>query len=166
MLFSKYYPQEKVYLHLDNTGYFKGETIWFKAYVTRCDNGHTTDLSKVLYVELLNPSGDVVKTRKLKIEDGQAYGDIKVDNIMVTGFYEIRAYTRYMTNWGSNACYSRVLPIFKEPRKEGDYSNPTLDKFSYNKRLHDNRTEETGNADIISLTTQDDGSATISRNSG
>ena len=166
MLFSKYYPQEKVYLHLDNTGYFKGETIWFKAYVTRCDNGHTTDLSKVLYVELLNPSGDVVKTRKLKIEDGQAYGDIKVDNIMVTGFYEIRAYTRYMTNWGGNACFSRVLPIFKEPRKEGDYSNPTLDKFSYNKRLHDNRTEETGNADIISLTTQDDGSATTSRERG
>ena len=31
MRFSRYYPQEKVYLHLDNTGYFKGETIWFKA---------------------------------------------------------------------------------------------------------------------------------------
>ena len=22
-------PQEKVYLHLDNTGYFKGEKLWF-----------------------------------------------------------------------------------------------------------------------------------------
>ncbi|NPD93260.1 hypothetical protein, partial [Xylanibacter muris] len=33
--FNHYFPQEKVYLHFDNTGYFKGERIWFKAYVTR-----------------------------------------------------------------------------------------------------------------------------------
>ncbi|MBR4365596.1 MAG: hypothetical protein IKP43_02315, partial [Bacteroidaceae bacterium] len=37
LYFNQYYPQEKVYLHLDNTGYFKDETIWFKAYVVRCD---------------------------------------------------------------------------------------------------------------------------------
>ena len=45
MRFSMFYPQEKVYLHLDNTGYFKGETIWFKAYVTRLDTEAPTDLS-------------------------------------------------------------------------------------------------------------------------
>ena len=107
---------EKVYLHLDNTGYFKGETIWFKAYVVRCDTEQRTDLSRVLYVELLNPSGDVVEKRKLPIENGEAHGDIKVDSILTTGFYEIRAYTRYMTNWGANACFSRVIPIFKAPK--------------------------------------------------
>ena len=53
MNFNKVVPQEKVYLHFDNTGYFKNETMWFKAYVTRTDNGRATDLSKVLYVELL-----------------------------------------------------------------------------------------------------------------
>ena len=36
--------QQKVYLHLDNTGYFENETMWFKAYVTRTDNGRGTDL--------------------------------------------------------------------------------------------------------------------------
>ena len=30
--FNKRNPQEKVYLHFDNTGYFLGDTIWFKAY--------------------------------------------------------------------------------------------------------------------------------------
>ena len=70
MLFNKFYPQEKVYLHFDNTGYFKGETIWFKAYVTRTDTRNRTDLSKVLYVELLNPSGDVIEPRRLKIDNG------------------------------------------------------------------------------------------------
>ena len=31
--FGRFNPQEKVYLHFDNTGYYLGETIWFKAYV-------------------------------------------------------------------------------------------------------------------------------------
>ena len=31
--FNQLNPQEKVYLHFDNTGYYLGDTIWFKAYV-------------------------------------------------------------------------------------------------------------------------------------
>ena len=160
MRFSMFYPQEKVYLHLDNTGYFKGETIWFKAYVTRIDTEAPTDLSKVLYVELLNPTGDVVERRKLHIEaDGTAYGDIQLDStIAVTGFHEIRAFTRYMTNWGTNACFSRVIPIFKEPTREGDYSDPKIDQLSYRHRLNDERLQvnDEGNSNIISLTEEED----------
>ena len=126
MNFNKVVPQEKVYLHLDNTGYFENETLWFKAYVTRTDNGKATDLSKVLYMELLNPSGDVIKTRKFPIDSqGMSHGDMKLDTLLGSGFYEVRAYTRYMTNWGVNAVFSRVFPVFKKPAVEGDYSDLT-----------------------------------------
>ena len=30
--FGKRIPQEKVYVHMDNTCYFQGDTIWFAAY--------------------------------------------------------------------------------------------------------------------------------------
>ena len=30
--FGKKIPQEKVYVHMDNTCYFQGDTIWFAAY--------------------------------------------------------------------------------------------------------------------------------------
>lgn len=143
-VFNLYNPQEKVYLHFDNTGYFKGETIRFKAYVIRCDDGRKTDLSRVLYVELINPSGDVVEHRKLKIENGEAEGDIKVDSLQTTGFYEVRAYTRYMTNWGTHACFSRVFPIFKKPRHEGDYSRQEIDQVSRGKRLPNTRVDDEG----------------------
>lgn len=96
--FNKYFPQEKVYLHFDNTGYFRGETIWFKAYVLRDDRNTYTDLSKVLYVELLSPTGDVMSTRKLHIQNGQADRCFKLNCLFYSGFYEIRAYTRYMLN--------------------------------------------------------------------
>ncbi|MBQ6750091.1 MAG: carboxypeptidase-like regulatory domain-containing protein [Bacteroidaceae bacterium] len=133
------YPKERVYLHLDNTSYFKGETIWFKAYVVRTDTWQRTNLSHVLYVELLNPSGDIVERRKLPIVRGEAYGDIQLDSLMITGFHEIRAYTRYMTNWGTHSCFSKVIPVFKTPQKEGDYSHPVIDQYSHQKRLPDER---------------------------
>lgn len=110
--FNRVFPQEKVYLHLDNTGYFKGERIWFKAYLTRTDKDSLGSLSKVLYVELVNPYGDIEKTLKLPITDGQANGDIELDELLNSGYYEIRAYTRYMLNWGTDAIFSRVIPIF------------------------------------------------------
>ena len=143
MGFNRAVPQEKVYMHFDNTGYFEGETIWFKAYVTRADNGRPTDLSKVLYVELLNPSGDLIKTQKYYIdEQGQTHGDIKVDSLFGTGFYEVRAYTRYMTNWGVNAVFSRVFPVFKKPVEEGNYEDLTIDTRLYQERNPNNREQQ------------------------
>ncbi|MBQ0143459.1 MAG: hypothetical protein KBT06_11825 [Prevotellaceae bacterium] len=165
--FSSLYPQEKVYLHFDNTGYFKGETIWYKAYVVtpginpKSENQESrsssstndgndsndlhfvyrnSDLSRVLYVELLSPGGDVLETQKLHIDDdGGAWGQIKLDSILGTGFYEVRAYTRYLLNWGVNAMFSRVFPIFEAPQKYGDYSHPTISKVLYKDRNPNSR---------------------------
>ncbi len=143
MNFSKVLPQEKVYLHFDNMGYFENETLWFKAYVTRTDTGRPTDLSKVLYVELLNPSGDIVRTCKYPVDSlGVSHGDIRLDSLLTSGYYEVRAYTRYMTNWGTNAVFSRVFPVFKAPKKEGDYSDLTIRTMLYYARDPNNRTSD------------------------
>ena len=136
-------PQEKVYLHFDNTGYYMGEKIRFKAYVVRADDRTPTPMSRVLHVELLNPGGDIVQRRKLKVDgQGQAHGDFDLDSIYATGFYEVRAFTRYMANWGTEACFSRVFPVFRKPRAEGRYV-PELDERSYRHRLPDTRQEDT-----------------------
>ena len=140
--FNKYFPQEKVYLHFDNTGYFRGETIWFKAYVLRDDRSEWTDLSKVLYVELLSPMGDIMETKKLHIQDGQADGCFKLDSLFYNGFYEVRAYTRYMLNWSDNGIFRRVFPVFATPKNEGDYSHPKMIEYDYQKRIGQNRAND------------------------
>lgn len=146
MKFNVLAPQEKVYLHFDNTGYFKGETIRFKAYVTRMDNEKKSNISKNLYVELVSPIGDVLENRILLLENGEAEGDIKLDSIIgPSGFYEVRAFTRYMTNWGTPAVFSRVFPIFDKPDTYGDYSNPTLDPVDSRHRLPNDRVETKSN---------------------
>ena len=59
--------QEKVYVHTDNSCYFVGDTLWYKAYVVRADNLMPTDMSRLLYVELLSPDGLLVERQQIII---------------------------------------------------------------------------------------------------
>ena len=64
--FCHIFPQEKVYVQFDNTSYYTGETIWFKAFVVQaCDNHRAP--SGVLYVELLSPGGVILKQERMNI---------------------------------------------------------------------------------------------------
>ena len=141
--------QEKVYLHLDNNCYYRGEEIWFKAYVVRADNNQYTDLSRLLYVELVSPDGMLVERQTITIsEDGDGEGSFYLTDSLYSGFYEIRAYTRWMMNFcvtehPSNyrsrqlfysrqmaddfyrlygTVYSRVVPVYETPEKMGEYA--------------------------------------------
>ena len=119
---------ERVYLHFDNTSYFLGETIWFKAFVTSHNDDRATTKSRVLYVELVSPEGYVVKTNKYKIADnGTCHGEIFMNPSYLSGCYEIRAYTRYMLNWGDASIFSRVFPVY-EKNGNGDWGYRNLRK--------------------------------------
>ena len=139
--FNRLCPQEKVYLHFDNTAYFQGETIWFSAHVAKATEGTMAD-SKVLYVELLSPTGVVLRQQKLQVIDGRCHGSFPLVDASVaeanakrgvlsypSGYYEVRAYTRAMLNFDSQGCFSRVFPVYKAPEKEGDYANPQMDIY-------------------------------------
>ena len=116
--FNSIFPQEKVFLQFDNTSYYSGETIWFKAFVVNATTLQRAQ-SKVLYVDLISPTGVVLKQQKLKIIGGQADGLITlVDGATAqarekrgiigypSGFYEIRAYTNYMLNFSEQSIFS------------------------------------------------------------
>ena len=137
LTFNKVFPQEKVYLHFDNTGYFMGETIWFKAYVVNPVNNRPNELSRVLYAELVSPEGRVLQTQKLKIIDGQCNGQFSLAELLHPGFYEVRAYTALMLNWDSSTIFSRVFPIFNAPLSEGKgmYDKPMMNRTSHVERL-------------------------------
>ena len=146
-LFGETLPQEKVYLHIDNTCYFVGDTIWYKGYVTRSDKGTLTDLSRILYVELLTPDGYLVERQQLEMPDGTAHGAFLLTDSLYAGYYELRAYTRWMLNFGRyehphspyteemfynkqmakdyfrdyDKLYSRVFPVFDRPSSPGIY---------------------------------------------
>ena len=58
-------PQEKVYIHMDNTCYFQGDTIWFTAYTRSTEYDAPSSVSGLLYVELLNQDGYLVERKQI-----------------------------------------------------------------------------------------------------
>ncbi len=144
------HPQEKVFLHLDNTCYFLGEAIRFKAYSRRTDTGRPSTISNVLYVDLLNHDGYLMERKIVRMKDGEGHGSfvLRDDSTMYSGFYELRAYTRWQLNWGQfehehpdvtnywfhnekmakdyfrdyEKLYSRVVPVYDKPLAPGDYT--------------------------------------------
>lgn len=118
--------QEKVYLHFDNTAYFLGETIWFKAYVVQTGRNSLSLLSKTLYVDLITPEGDIIESKKIKLTDGKGVGEFLMKDSLRAGFYEVRAYTRYLLNQGDEAVFSRVFACYANPAVVGDYQDRKL----------------------------------------
>ena len=111
--FGKALPQEKVYLHFDNTGYYQGDQIWFQCYVVTSEFNRPTAWSKTLYVELLNPGGEIVSRQILPIRNGRCQGNFTLTHLpFYSGFYEVRAYTKYMLNFGEATVFSRIFPVF------------------------------------------------------
>lgn len=109
--FTKKYPTEKVYLHLDKPYYAAGDDIWFKAYVTDWKTGEPTTLSAILYVELINQNNKVEKHLKLPMQSGLSWGDFKLADTLSEGNYRIRAYTQWMRNAGPNFFFDKTLKI-------------------------------------------------------
>lgn len=128
--FGNMVPQEKVYLHLDNTSYYHGDNIWFAAYVVSAFDNRPEVLSRTLYVELLDPGGVVVERRVLPIDKGRCHGDFSLTQLPFrSGYYEVRAYTKYMLNFDSRGIFSRVIPVFDSPAEEGDYADRRLARY-------------------------------------
>lgn len=140
--------QEKVYVHTDNECYFVGDTLWYKAYVVRADQLVPTDMSRILYVELLTPDGLLVERQNIIVSaTGFSCGQFVLPDSLYSGYYELRAYTRWMLNFNIghqryskddtwyfynkemaadffrtwDGLYSRVLPVYSKSDQPGDY---------------------------------------------
>ena len=148
LLSSQTQVQEKVYVHTDNECYFVGDTLWYKAYVVRADQLVPTDMSRILYVELLTPDGLLVERQHIIISsNGYTCGQFVLPDSLYSGYYELRAYTRWMLNFNIghqryskddtwyfynkqmaadffrtwDDLYSRVFPVYSKSEKPGDY---------------------------------------------
>ncbi|ADQ78737.1 hypothetical protein Palpr_0581 [Paludibacter propionicigenes WB4] len=132
--FSRNLPQEKVYVHMDNTCYYQGDDIWFSCYLVNSGQHQAGQLSKTLYVELLNPGGEVVETQILKVENSRCHGNFSLNKLpFYSGYYEVRAYTKYMLNFGEETIFSRIFPVYDKPKKQGDYAEKSLLEYGRGK---------------------------------
>ncbi|KJD31395.1 hypothetical protein PK35_14895 [Tamlana nanhaiensis] len=109
---------ENVYLHTDRSTYFLGEDLWYKAYNVNAFTGLLTDLSNVLYVELISSDSKIISRQKIKLEMGLGHGDLKLtDSVGVkSGHYQLRAYTNWNRNFGDDFIFTKnieIIDVFK-----------------------------------------------------
>lgn len=103
-------PQEKTYVHLNKPYYTNREAIHFKAYLLDASTHQPTAVSKVLYVDLIHPNGEIVASQQLHKDRGLA-GSFTLDQSYPAGQYQIRAYSDYMRNFDSNFFYQRLVSV-------------------------------------------------------
>ena len=102
--------QEIVHLHMDKPYYAAGDHIWFKAYVLDEPSLNPSEISAVLYVELIRHQ-KAIKTLKLPLENGMGWGDFLLPDTLAEGNYRIRAYTQWMRNAGEQYFFDKTIAI-------------------------------------------------------
>jgi hypothetical protein len=116
---------EKVYLHTDRETYYPGDDIWFKAYLVDASDRSLSDISKNLHVEIISPSSQIVDTRIVRIEEGLGKGDFMVPENLISGRYQIRAYTNYMRNFGDQLFFNKNITIINQKDAVKTFSDST-----------------------------------------
>jgi hypothetical protein len=112
---------EKVYLQLDNRVYTTDQTIWFKAIVANAALHTPSQLSGVLYVELIDPNGNLVERKLIKILRGTGDGFFQLSPAYSYGTYQVRAYTEWNKNFENAFLFQEYIHV-SGPEKEVPFS--------------------------------------------
>ncbi|WP_321306505.1 hypothetical protein [Marinifilum fragile] len=124
--------QEKVTLTTDRDIYITGEDIWFSLGIFELSSNNSSLLSNVLYVELMNSMHTPIIKLKYRLENNFVQSKIQLPDSLSTGYYYVRAYTRWMRNRDVSlyTCkkFSVINPFVKNRMPKGDvyFSKDTI----------------------------------------
>jgi len=103
--------KEELYIGTDRDIYITGEHVWVKVFKMDGLSHSPSDISKIIYLELLDKNNFPVRQLKVKtdIYSGSS-GFILPDNIS-TGNYLIRAYTSWMQNSSADQFSYKTISV-------------------------------------------------------
>lgn len=104
-------PVEKAYLQFDRPFFEPGEEIWFKAWLADGNTLQASGVSQVLYVELLDPKGNVSQSLKLIAMNGTARGSFQLKGQAPGGVYSVRAYTQWAQGGEHKYLFEKELTV-------------------------------------------------------
>lgn len=108
------YPQEKLHVVTDRNVYSSGDTVWCRVFVVDAANHKQVNISKYVYLELLNPFGEVSDRIKIIEKDGVYSGYIPIDEDIYQGDYTLAAYTMYSENEGKDYFFRKPLRLLSQ----------------------------------------------------
>lgn len=91
-------PPETTKLVINSPYLLVGEYLYYQAYtINQLNNGYS-NISKILYVDLINANNERVFTHKLMVENNVAHANFFIPASLESGHYKLIAYT----NWSKN----------------------------------------------------------------
>ncbi|NMH87079.1 hypothetical protein [Flavivirga algicola] len=104
-------PKEKVVVHLNDKLLLTGDTFYYKVFCLSEQTNQLSDISKIVYVELIGENSNALFNQKLKLVNGMASGDYFISSDIKTGNYKLIAYTKWMINNPQNSFFVKDIYI-------------------------------------------------------
>ncbi len=127
--YNGHYPIEKVFLHTDKDLFISGESIWFSAYGVIGPFHELTSASKVLHLDLIAPNNTIILSQTHELLNGLGSGVIELPKNLVSGNYQLRAYTQWMRNFDPDFFFTKQVEILNNgtPQNTKSLTNGTID---------------------------------------
>ena len=121
--------QEKLYVHTSKNFYLTGEILWFKIFNTEGTSNKLLDISKVVYIELLDNERNAVLQAKIEMKGGLGNGSFDLPLSLSNGVYQLRAYTNWMKNFDADLFFQKRIVVIN-PLKQSDVKDkPATNAF-------------------------------------
>ncbi len=108
---------EKIYLQLDGRVYTTDQIVWFKSIVVSSIDHVPSALTGVLYVELVGPDERIADKKLIKLEKGIGEGCFELNKSFDEGTYQVRAYTGWNRNFGTDFICREYIQLFSSSAK-------------------------------------------------
>ncbi len=128
--------QETVTFRTDRDTYIAGEFVWINADCLKSGSSTPSDISTVIYIEVLDRENVPVKQLKLKTEEGSVSTQFELPETLLTGNYIIRAYTKWMRNYKPELYFIKNIAVVNPfavksfPKSEAVYRTDTAVFYS------------------------------------
>ena len=103
--------QEQVLLTTNKSYYHLKENLWFSGKMLYADTTMSDSISKVVYVEWINPKNELISRQKHHVDTLHFIGMFTLPAELPWGNYRLRAYTKWMQNFGDSCFYEQIIPV-------------------------------------------------------
>ena len=103
--------KEDVFVRTDRDIYISGEQVWLKVYTLNGLTGIPCNISKVVYLELLDKNNFPLRQLKVKTKSSSGSSAFVLPDNISSGNYIIRAYTNWMKNFSTDQFFYKTISV-------------------------------------------------------
>jgi len=103
--------KEELFVRTDRDIYITGEQVWSKVYEMNGLTHTPSDISKVVYLEMLDNNNFPLKQLKIKTDNSSGSSSFILPDNINSGNYIIRAYTNWMQNFPTSQFFYKTISV-------------------------------------------------------